>query len=167
MNLFTIEIKKLAPDAPIPYNLLLLADETVESINKYLPQSEIYIASVAEEVQPIAVMAMQLLNKDEIEIKNIAVATHLQSRGIGKYLIEKAVEIARQHKCNSLKVGTGDCGFRQISFYERNGFKKCGAIKNFFIDNFPESIYENGIMLKDMVILERDVEPASCRNQML
>ena len=153
-----MEIKKLAPDAPIPYDLLLLADETVEAINKYLPGSDIYIATIPDEEQPVGAMVIQHINQQEAEIMNIAVAEHLQSQGIGKLLIDKAVEVARSNAYKSLKVGTGDSGVRQIKFYRRNGFEICDVRKNYFVDKFPEPIFENGVMLRDMVVLERKIE---------
>lgn len=158
MTPIDIEIKKLSPDAPIPYNLLLLADETVEAIDKYLPGSDIYIATMPNRQIPIAAMVLLPITPEEIEIMNIAVNTVLQSRGIGKVLLDKAMEIAQAGGYSSLKVGTADCGTRQISFYERNGFKVCEIRKDYFIDKFPEPIYENGVMLKDMVVLERKVK---------
>ena len=157
MDTTTIEIKKIAPGDPIPYNLLLLADETVEGINHYLPQSDTYIATFADQREPIAVMALQPLNGEEIEIMNIAVSTPLQSQGIGKILMDKAMEIARADGYTSLKVGTADCGTRQINFYKRNGFNVCEIRKNYFIEKYAEPIYENGVRLKDMVVLERKV----------
>ncbi len=35
-----------------PYNLLLLADETTEAINKYLFESDVYIAEFPHEEEP-------------------------------------------------------------------------------------------------------------------
>ena len=155
MTFTSIEIKKLATDAPIPYDLLLLADETVEAINQYLTGSDIYIAMQPNEQQPIGAMVLQEQNQQEAEIMNIAVAEHFQSQGIGKLLIEKAVEVSQSKGYTSLKVGTGDSGYRQISFYRRNGFEVCEVRKNYFVDKFPEPVFENGVMLKDMVVLER------------
>lgn len=154
---FGVEIKKLSPDAPIPYSLLLLADETVEAIDKYLPGSDIYIATMPNRQIPIAAMVLLPINQEEIEIMNIAVNTVLQSRGIGKVLLNKAMEIAQKGGYSSLKVGTADCGVRQLNFYQRNGFKVCDIRKDYFLDKFPEPIYEDGVMLKDMVVLERKV----------
>jgi len=154
----TLEIKKLAPDAPIPYDLLLLADETVESINEYLPGSDIYIATLPDEEQPVGAMVVLHINQQEAEIMNIAVAEHLQSQGIGKLMIDKAVEVTRSNGYKSLKVGTGDSGVRQIKFYRTNGFEICDVRKNYFVNKFPEPVFENGVMLKDMVVLERKIE---------
>ena len=36
-------IRLLEKDKKIPYDLLLLADETIEAINKYIHQSDIYV----------------------------------------------------------------------------------------------------------------------------
>ena len=54
-------------------------------------------------------------------------------------------------------VGTGDCGISQINFYEKNGFRKYDIRKNFFIDNFEKPIFENGIQLKDMILLKYEL----------
>jgi aminoglycoside 6'-N-acetyltransferase I len=51
-------------------------------------------------------------------------------------------------------VGTADCGLAQIRFYERNGFVKYAIRKDFFIKNYELPIYENGQLLKDMIMLK-------------
>ena len=53
----------------------------------------------------------------------------------------------------NLIVGTADCGLAQIRFYERNGFVKYAIRKDFFIENYEQPIYENGTLLKDMIML--------------
>ena len=42
-NYFTESVRKLRTDEKIPYDLLLLADETIEAIDKCIEDSEIYI----------------------------------------------------------------------------------------------------------------------------
>lgn len=51
-------------------------------------------------------------------------------------------------------AGTGDV-FETLNFYQACGFRRSHVIKNFFTDNYPQPIFENGIQLKDMVYLER------------
>lgn len=58
---------------------------------------------------------------------------------------------------SKLIVGTADSGIDQIRFYERNGFMKFGLRKNFFIENYELPIIENGIQLKDMILLSYDL----------
>ncbi|WP_370901111.1 GNAT family N-acetyltransferase [Chryseobacterium gossypii] len=146
---------KIPADAEIPYELLLLADETKEAIDRYISGCDIYILNNG--IRDIAVLALHKNNNAEIEIKNIAVAEGYRSQGIGSFLIEKAKEIAKQNRYTSLLVGTSDTGLQQIRFYKKNGFTEKGVIKNFFIENYPFPIYENGLQMYDMVILSHDL----------
>lgn len=140
-----------------PYDLLLLADETVEAINKYLYDSEVYIAKLPSEDIPIGIFCLYRINNDTIEIKNIAVAEEYQDKGVGSYLMNRIQEIAKEKKYKEVIVGTGDCGIKQIRFYEKNGFVLYGIKENFFLNNYDKPIYENGVMLKDMVMLRKRV----------
>jgi len=146
---------KISSGMDIPYELLLLADETVEAIDKYIFDSSIYV--LHDGFQDIAVMALHPNSAEELEIKNIAVIENYRSKGIGSILINKAKEIARKNRYTTLTVGTSDTGFQQIRFYEKNGFIKKGIRKDFFTDHYPFPIYENGLQMCDMVILAHDL----------
>ena len=149
------EIRQLGISENIPYQLLLLADETKEAIDKYIFESEIFIIENNGEI--IALYALKAINSEQIEIKNIAVKADFQGRGIGSFLLENAFERAKKSGFQSLLIGTGDASLRQLTLYQRQGFKKYDVVKNFFIDNYPEVIYENGLQLKDMIILEKQI----------
>lgn len=138
--------------ADYPFALLLLADETVDAINKYVDHSAVFV--LKEGTVDLAVFCLYPIDKSTLELKNIAVHESLQGKGIGSLLICEVVAIAKKKGYSHLIVGTADCGIDQIRFYERNGFKKYGVKENFFIDNYKEPIIENGIQLKDMVMLE-------------
>ncbi|WP_313001331.1 GNAT family N-acetyltransferase [Chryseobacterium gleum] len=142
---------QLSSDSEIPYQLLLLADETKEAIDQYIFKSDIYL--LHDDVEDIAVMALSKSNETELEIKNVAVIESYRSKGIGSILMNKAKEIARENHYKTLIVGTSDTGFQQIRFYEKNGFKKTGIRKDFFIENYPSPIFENGLQMRDMVLL--------------
>lgn len=62
----------------LPLELLLLADETKEVIEKYIYDSDVYVLTKDLSVSPIAVFALYKNNDVEIEIKNIAVLESLQ-----------------------------------------------------------------------------------------
>ncbi|MGN7758002.1 GNAT family N-acetyltransferase [Chryseobacterium sp. 22532] len=146
---------KLEPGTNIPYELLLLADETIEAINQYIFDCIVYVLN--DGFQNIAVMALHPNSSTELEIKNIAVIESYQSQGIGSILINKAKEIAKENSYAILTVGTSDTGFQQIKFYEKNGFIKKGIRKDFFTDHYPFPIYENGLQMRDMVVLAHDL----------
>lgn len=146
---------KINSGSEIPCDLLLLADETVEAIDKYIFNCDIYL--LQDKLLDIAVMALYPNSSTELEIKNIAVLENYRSQGIGGLLIDKAKQIAKEGGFKTLTVGTSDTGFQQIKFYEKNGFIKKGMRKGFFIDNYPFPIYENGLQMRDMLIFTHDL----------
>lgn len=148
-----MKIEKI--DNNYPYNLLLLADETVEGIDKYLYESDVYVAKTADEA--IGVFCLFQVDEDVVEIKNIAVVPQMQNRGVGSHLMNEIEIIARKKQYKTIIVGTGDCGINQIRFYERNGYSKYAVKKDFFLKIYSEPIYENGIMLRDMVMLKKEI----------
>ncbi len=140
----------------IPYDVLLLADETVESINKYIFDSEIYV--VEQENHIIALYALQVLSKEEVEIKNIAVVKEHQGHGIGKLLLKDATKRARARGFRRIIVGTGDVSGMPMCFYQKEGFERYAVKKDFFTHNFPSPIYEQGFQLIDMVMLKKELK---------
>lgn len=141
-----------------PYDLLLLADETVEAINKYLFDSEVFIVKTSESEDPIGVFCLFRVDRDTVELKNIAIAEKHQGKGIGSKLLSHIAETAKLEGYKQIIVGTGDCGFKQIRFYERNGFSKYEVRENFFVENYELPIIENGIRLKDMIMLKKEIQ---------
>ena len=86
-------IRQLHSNERIPYDLLLLGDETMEAINKYINVSEIYI--LEQDDKTIAIYVLQITDNDTIEIKNIAVDIKHQGQGIGKLLLRDATDRAK------------------------------------------------------------------------
>ena len=154
MKFESLKIKEIL-DGAYPMHLLLLADETVEAIERYLYESRVY--SVWKEGEEIAVFCLYPQDDQWLEIKNIAVSTSYQNLHIGSYLIDKIKEIALQQNYTALIVGTSDTGDAQIRFYERNGFILFDRRVNFFIDHYPAPIIENGRQMKDMVLFKLDL----------
>lgn len=84
-----------------------------------------------------------------LEIKNLAVAPQFRRQGYGRKLIGFVCESYKE-KYHTLQVGTGDSPLT-VPFYEKCGFRRSHAVKNFFTDNYDRPIYECGILLTDMV----------------
>ncbi|MCC7571943.1 MAG: GNAT family N-acetyltransferase [Candidatus Methanofastidiosum sp.] len=148
-------IRMLQKDEEIPYNLLLLADETIEAISRYINDSEIYVFE--NDKGTIAVYVLQKISDDTIEIKNIAVGTEHQGQGIGKLLLRDAISRAKAKGFKTIVIGTGDIAPKQLHLYQKVGFEIFGIKKGFFLDNYPKPIYENGVQLKDMVMLKKEL----------
>jgi len=148
-------IRQLQKDEEIPYNLLLLADETIEAINRYINNSEIFVFEKDNET--IAVYVLQKISNDTIEIKNIAVDTKHQGQGIGTLLLRDAISRAKAKGFKTIVIGTGDVAPKQLHLYQKVGFEIFDTKKRFFLDNYPNPIYENGVQLKDMIMLKKEL----------
>jgi diamine N-acetyltransferase len=59
-----------------------------------------------------------------LELERIYVRKEFKGRGIGRLMLEKAEEIARNHGCQYIWLGVWEKNQIAISFYERNGFVK-------------------------------------------
>ncbi len=142
-----------------PYDLLLQADETRDGVDKYLFDSEVYVARLAGQDEPVGVCCLLPLDAETIELMNIAVDEPCRGKGIGGALLEKAVEVAAGKGCREIILGTAteDCAAAQIRFYERHGFRVSAIRKDYFLEKYPDPIYENGVQLRDMVVLKRSL----------
>ena len=132
----------------------MLADEEEDAIRKYIYNSSVYTLYYKPQKDPIGVVAISRANESEIEIKNIGVLESFRNNGIGSLLINYVKEIADKENYTEIIVGTADNGINQIRFYERNGFVKYAVKKNYFIDNYFRPIVDDGVLLKDMVMLK-------------
>ncbi len=143
-----MEIEKVVGEKKKYIDLLLLADEQEDMIDKYLEHGEMFI------LKDQGVKAECVITKEGdgiYELKNIAVLPEYQRRGYGKKLIE--LLLTHYSDCDVLYVGTGDC-HSTLSFYHDCGFKKSHRVKNFFVDHYDHPMYEDGIQLVDMVYLK-------------
>ena len=145
-------IKEVKADKKRYFDLLLLADEQEDMIDRYLADGTMY---VLEDDGVKAECVVLDVGGGVLEIKNIATDPHFQGRGFGKALIDF---IARKYKgdYSVLQVGTGDSP-STIPFYEKCGFTRSHVVKNFFVDNYDHPIYDDGVQLVDMVYLRKNI----------
>ena len=137
-------------------DLLLLADEQESMIDRYLERGALFAG--IENGQTAAVMVVTDEGEGVLEIKNLAVAPDKQGCGYGRRMIEYAAQTCGE--CFAvLRVGTGESPLT-LPFYEKCGFEMAGRIKDFFTDNYDHPIVEEGVLLRDMVILERRLDRA-------
>lgn len=149
-------IIKLKREDTLPMSILLLADETLEAIRRYIYQCDVYVL-VPDNARPIGVFALHHNSPEEIELKNMAVLEAFQGRGLGSYMLDEVQRIAARGGYRKVIVGTATVG-RQLDFYIKNGFSPFGLRKNFFLENYPDPIMEDGERLCDMILLEKKVD---------
>ena len=131
-------------------DLLLLADEQEDMIDRYLEDGTMYALDDCG-VQAICVVTDE--GEGILEIKNIATRPEAQGKGYGKALIQFVADTYRG-QFQILQVGTGDSPLT-VPFYEKCGFVRSHYIKNFFTDNYDHPIFECGVQLVDMVYLRQ------------
>jgi GNAT superfamily N-acetyltransferase len=132
-------------------DLLLLADEQEDMIDRYLERGDLY-ALYDGDLKSICVVTRE--GEDTFELKNIATYEKYQGQGYGKALVAYILDVYRP-KCKTMLVGTGEDP-ATLSFYRACGFTPSHRVKNFFTDNYDHPIVENGVQLVDMVYLRRD-----------
>ncbi len=132
--------------------LLFLADEQENMIDKYLDRGTMYV------LDDDGVKAECVVTDEKngiLEIKNIATYPEFQGMGYGKSLID-FVAAKYKNQFSILQVGTGDSPLT-IGFYERCGFVRSHIIKDFFTNNYDHPIYEDGVQLIDMIYLRMNL----------
>ena len=145
-----MKIRKVEKDKKQYLDLLLLADEQEDMIDRYLERGTMYVLE-DNGVKTECVVTDE--GNGILELKNIAVEPAFQSKGYGKALIDFLIQTYKGHYA-VLQVGTGDSP-STIPFYESCGFCRHHLVKNFFTDHYDHPIYEGGVQLVDMVYLQR------------
>lgn len=131
--------------------LLLLADESADSIADYLGRSVCYAA--AQDGHILGQYLLLHTRPFTAEVVSIAIAEPFQRQGIATALLQHAIRTAREQGFRLLEIGTGDIGEGQIRLYERNGFVRCGIDEDYFRKHYPVPFYENGVECRHMVRL--------------
>ena len=143
-----IEIKTIDENKKGHIDLLLRADPYEVMIDKYLDKGIMYALYDNDELTCIAVVIE--ISKETCELKNIATYEYFQNRGYASKMINHILDVYSE-QYSSMVVGTAESG---IPFYEKFGFVYSHKIKNFFIDNYPEPIFEGESQCVDMLYLE-------------
>jgi ribosomal protein S18 acetylase RimI-like enzyme len=133
-----------------PMTLLLLADPSEDKVRSYLPRSRCFVASINGVV--VGACVVQPLGAGSHELMSIAVHPDHQKSGHGTALLKWVVGFFRESGASQLEVGTGSFGY-QLAFYQRQGFRVTSIDHDFFVNNYHEPIFENGIQLFDMLRL--------------
>ena len=145
-----MEIIEVIENKKAYIELLLLADEQEDMIDRYLDKGKMYLLDDNGIKCECVVTDM---GNGVLEIKNIATLPEYQGKGYAKVMIDFIIKKYRE-EYSILQVGTGDSPLT-IPFYEKCGFVRSHIILNFFTDNYNHPIYEGGIRLVDMVYLKR------------
>ncbi|OCX51180.1 hypothetical protein BEL04_20970 [Mucilaginibacter sp. PPCGB 2223] len=157
--MISITPRMLRKNEQMPYGLLLLADEEMQAIERYIHQSDIYVIEAGDKI--VGVCAVYTIDEHTAEIKAIAVDEAYQNQGIGKLMLKDAEDKAREKGFNELIIGTPTIAWKQISIYQKAGFELYEVKKDFFINYYTQQIFEDSVQLTDMVMLRKKLRNPS------
>lgn len=136
-------------------HLFELADDSPLQLASYIDQGRVLVAWCDDRL----VGHLQLIptSRDEIEIKSLAVVPDKQGQGIGRMLIEAAVNAATAGGHNWMIVSTAAASAGNLRFYQRCGFRLLSVERDAFTPQtgYPEGMLVDGIELRDRVWLDR------------
>ena len=147
-----MEIKKIEIDKKQFLDLLLLADEQEDMIDRYLDHGDMF-ALYDRDLKSVCVVVCE--PNGICELKNIATYRQYQGQGYGKYLVNYISDYYKG-EYQVMFVGTGESPV-VISFYMSCGFIQSHRVKNFFTDNYDHPIFECGVQLVDMIYLKKEL----------
>lgn len=134
-------------------DLLLDADPSKASIDKYLSDSDVYGLQVDKNIVSLAVILH--IDKNTLELKNLVTKKEYRGKGYAKKLLKSLCGNYKQ-KYNKMLVGTSE---NNIPFYVKQGFDKYEkTIKNYFIDNYDEEIIDGDLHCIDMYYYSKDLK---------
>ena len=155
-----IELKK--NKQKMPFHLLELADGYSNDadpsrlqIESYLNKGLCYIGRYKSKI--VGVLVLKSINTTTIEIKNIAILASEQGKGFGKALLKHSEKVSKEAGFQKLIIGTGNSSIKQLALYQKQGFEINTIEKNFFLENYTDPIFENGIQCKHLLILEKEI----------
>ncbi len=148
-----IKIERITENKKQFLDLLLLADEQEDMIDRYLPEGDLFALYDDGDLKSVCVVLP--ISNESCELKNIATYEKYQGKGYGRALIRFISDFYKKDY-KTMLVGTGETP-EILSFYEGCGFKQSHRVKNFFTDNYDHPIFEGDIQLVDMIYLKKDL----------
>ena len=132
--------------------LLLLGDDQESLIDGYLDRCDLYAWEEDGEVR--AICAAERTAPDVVEIRNLAVSPERRRRGLGRRLL---LAVCGQYPGRAAVLGPGEVP-GTLAFYRACGFAPAGRVENYFPAHYDHPIMEEGVTLRDQIILRREAE---------
>ena len=146
-----MQIKKIDNNKEDYMELLLEADPDKDIVKKYLNNGDLFVGLEKDKV--VCLVVIIKYDEDTCELKNIATLPEYRGKGYASELIKYVFEKYKE-KYKRMIVGTTE---NMIPFYVLNGFKKYHhTVKNFFIDNYKEEIWDGNLHCIDLYYYSKE-----------
>lgn len=144
------------PPAPLR-KLLLDADPDEFQVADHLAHGELYVAR--SRGSAAGAVVIRQTQEDTWEIMNCSVAPEYRRQRCGTALVLHALNAIRNKGARYAELGTCDTSPGPMALYESCGFRISGIVKNHFMDNYPEPVWDNGVQCIDMIRMRADLSP--------
>ncbi len=149
----SINIKKERDNREQYLELFLEVDPSKEMISKYLDYGELFVLTYQD--KPVCVAVVTKIDNNTVELKNIVTKENYRQKGFAKKMIKYLVDNYKI-RYKKMIVGTTE---NNIPFYVKQGFDKYEkTIKNFFVDNYDEEIFDGDLICTDLIYYSKDLK---------
>ena len=148
-------IKEIRDKTTLPWDLLLNADPDRARVASYITDARIFVYQ-SDQTDIIGILVLTALPEaGEFEIMIVSVSPKHFRQGIGKSLLNHVIANLRvTDKTANIWIKTGDLTEDAIALYRSIGFEIVETVKDYFIDNYAEPIYEHGERLRHQVVMK-------------
>jgi GNAT superfamily N-acetyltransferase len=138
--------------------LFELAEDSAAELDSYIDAGRVLVATSDGEI----IGHLQLTGTGDprqAEIKNMAVREDRQGQGVGRLLIQAAIDLttAGAGAVTTILVATAAADIGNLRFYQRQGFRMRSVERDAFTPatGYPAGLLIDGIELRDRVWLDR------------
>jgi GNAT superfamily N-acetyltransferase len=138
--------------------LFELAEDSPVQLDSYLHAGRVLVAVHGTEIIG-QLLLVDAAAAGDVEIKNMAVRTADQGRGIGARLVGAALDAAAAGAGRRVLVATAAADTGTLRFYQRQGFRMLWVERDVFTPaaGYPPGLRIDGIELRDRVWLDQPV----------
>ncbi len=138
--------------------LFELAEDSAAELDSYINTGRALVATSDGEI----IGHLQLTGTGDprqAETKNMAVREDRQGHGVGRRLVQAAVDLAAAESVTTILVATAAADIGNLRFYQRQGFRMRSVERDAFTPatGYPPGLLIDGIELRDRVWLDRAV----------
>jgi GNAT superfamily N-acetyltransferase len=136
--------------------LFELAEDSAAELDSYLHSGQVLVAvSGSRVIGHLQLVATE--HPGRVELKNMAVHEAWQHGGVGRRLVQAAIELAAAESATEMVVATAAADLGNLRFYQRQGFRMRSVERDAFTPDtgYPPGIQVDGIELRDRVWFDR------------
>ena len=102
-------------------------------------------------------LEIRIVNSEKEIPFHLLLAADPSEKLINRYLKNSKVFVGLLEGFKSICIGTSNASIGQLYLYQKQGFEIFKIEKKFFLKNYNQEIFENGIQCKHMLYLEKSL----------